>query len=57
MAKINLLECEVKKAKTEIRERQSVNATAREPPSIEGAGKTPFTSGRHVLPSSGARKS
>ena len=58
MAKINLLECEVKKAKTELGERQFVDATARDPLSIEGAGKTPFTSGRHVLPSyGGARKS
>jgi hypothetical protein len=54
--KINLLESEVKKAKTAFRESQVVSPTAREPPSMYGVGKTPFSNGRQVLPPTGGER-
>jgi hypothetical protein len=56
MVKINLLESEVKKANTGLRESQFVSPTAREPSSTYGVGKTPFTSARQVLPPSGGER-
>ena len=56
MAKINVLESEVKKAKAELQERGAVNLSAREPPSRDGSGITPAAGVKQVLPSSGAKK-
>ena len=57
MAKINLLESEVKKGKAELQERRDANLSAREPPSRDGTGKLPAAGTKQVLPSpGGARK-
>ena len=56
MAKISVLESEVKKAKAELHERRVVNLSAREPPYRGGSGITPAAGVKQVLPSSGAKK-
>ena len=57
MAKISLLESEVKKAKAELQGRRDANLSAREPPSRDGTGKLPAAGTKQVLPSpGGARK-
>jgi hypothetical protein len=52
MAKIGLLESEVKNAKTQLQRRGATNLSA----SRDGTGKTPETGVKYVLPSAGGAK-
>jgi hypothetical protein len=56
MAKISVLESEVKKAKAELQERRAVNLSASEPPSRGWFGITPTAGVKQVLPSPGGAK-
>ena len=56
MAKISVLESEVKKAKVELQERRAINLSAREPPSKDGSGITPAAGVKQVLPLPGGAK-
>jgi hypothetical protein len=56
MAKITVLESEVKNAKAELKERRAVNLSAREPPSRDGSGITTAAGVKQLLPSPGGAK-
>ena len=53
MAKVGLLESEVKKAKAQLQGRRAADLSARYPPCRDGTGKTPAAGVKHVLPLAG----
>jgi hypothetical protein len=56
LAKISLIESVVKTAKVELQERRAANLSTLVTQSRDGAGKTPATGVRHLLPSAGGAK-